>query len=169
MGAGNERLRCGQFREELSPGLDRGRAVDVELDTDAGSSHLYRHDVHDVSPDQERLPLRRDFVTHMAGRVTDDGVRPNAGHDGVRTFEWPPLAGGDVWCGRIARDLEKDLRLGRRFSRNVGRQPEVAVCLRHADFGIAKDAAAVRAIDTADVIGMKMRNEDDVDLIRRIA
>ena len=105
----------------------------------------------------------------MAGCVTDDGVRPNAGHDRVRAFEWPPLPGGDVWCGRIACDLKKDQRLGRRFSRDAGLQPEVAVCLRHADLRIAKDAAAVRAIDTADMIGMKMRNENDVDLIRRIA
>src|SRR6266478_9850012 len=74
-----------------------------------------------------------------------------------------PLTGLDVRCRDGLRTLEERLRIFRRLSSDFRRQPEVAFCLRDVDIGIWKDAISVLSGETADVIGVEVRYQNEVD------
>src|SRR2546425_6027340 len=80
-----------------------------------------------------------------------------------------PLAGLDVGRGDGLRTLEERLRILRRLSSDVRRQPELAFGLRDVNIGIWKDALSVLSGQAADVIGMEVRDQHDVDFFRRVA
>src|SRR5881296_114103 len=80
-----------------------------------------------------------------------------------------PLTGLDVRRGDGLRTLEERLRILRRLSSDFRRQPKVAFGLRDVNIGIWKDALSVLSGQAADVIGMEVRDQNDVDLFRRIA
>src|SRR6266404_4103716 len=80
-----------------------------------------------------------------------------------------PLTGLDVGrCDRL-RTLEERLRILRRLSRDLRRQPKVAFGPRDVNIGIGKDALSVLRSQAADVIGMEMRDQNNVDFFRRVA
>src|SRR5271155_1114053 len=79
-----------------------------------------------------------------------------------------PFTGLDVRRCDGLRTLEERLRILRRLSRDVRRQPKVAFGLRDINIGIWKDALSVLSGQAADVIGMEVRDENDVDLFRRV-
>src|ERR1700680_1527560 len=80
-----------------------------------------------------------------------------------------PLTGLDVRRGDGLRTLEERLRILRRLSSDFRRQPKVAFGLRDVNIGIGKDALSVLSGQAADVIGVEMRGQDEVDVFRRIA
>src|SRR5712671_7438362 len=80
-----------------------------------------------------------------------------------------PLAGLDVWRGDGLRTLEERLRILRRLSGDFRRQPKVAFRLRDVNIGIWKDALSVLSRQAADVIGMEVRDQNEVDFFRRVA
>src|SRR6267378_654638 len=80
-----------------------------------------------------------------------------------------PLAGLDVWRCDVLCTLEERLRILRRLSRDFRRQPNVAFSLRDVDIGIWKDALSVLSSEAADVIGVEVRDHNDVDFFRRVA
>src|SRR5229473_6927965 len=80
-----------------------------------------------------------------------------------------PLTGLDVRRRDGLRTLEERLRVLRRFSSDFRRQPKVAFGLRDVNIGIWKDALSILSGQATDVIGMKVRDQNDVDLFRRIA
>src|SRR2546425_11530650 len=80
-----------------------------------------------------------------------------------------PLTGLHVRRRDRLRTLEEWLCILRRLGSDVGRQPKVAVGLRDVHIGLWKDALSVLSGQTADVIGMKVRNQHDVDVFRRVA
>src|SRR6202051_1256178 len=80
-----------------------------------------------------------------------------------------PLTGLDVRRCDGLRTLEGPLGVLRRLSSDFRRQPEVAFCLRDVDIGIWKDALSVLSGEAADVIGVEMRDQNEVDFVRRIA
>src|SRR5439155_24360480 len=80
-----------------------------------------------------------------------------------------PLTGLDIRSCDGLRTLEERLRILWRLSSDFRRQPKVAFCLRDVDLGIWKDALSVLSGEVADVIGVEMRGQDEVDVIRRIA
>src|SRR5712691_6253417 len=80
-----------------------------------------------------------------------------------------PLSGLDIRRCDGLRTLEERLRILRRLSGNFRRQPKVAFGLRHVNVGIWKDALSVLSGQAADVIGMKVRDQNDVDFFRRVA
>src|SRR5229473_3072494 len=80
-----------------------------------------------------------------------------------------PLTGLDVRRCDGLRTLEERLRILRRFSSDFRRQPKVAFGLRHVNIGIWKDALSVLSGQAADVIGMEVREQNDVDFFRRVA
>src|SRR6266478_9791670 len=80
-----------------------------------------------------------------------------------------PLAGLDVRCCDGLRTLEERLRILRRLGSDFRRQPKVAFCLRDVNLGIGKDALSVLSGQAADVIGMEVRDQNDVDFFRRVA
>src|SRR6266404_6847812 len=80
-----------------------------------------------------------------------------------------PLTGLDVRrCDRL-RTLEEWLCILRRLGSDVRRQPKVAFGLRDVHIGLWKDALSFRRGQTADVIGMEVRDQHGVDFIRRAA
>src|SRR2546428_8382242 len=54
-------------------------------------------------------------------------------------------------------------------SSDFRRQPKVAFGLRDVNIGIWKDTLSVLSGETADVIGMEVRDQNDADFFRRIA
>src|ERR1700738_5005861 len=80
-----------------------------------------------------------------------------------------PLAGLDVRRCDGLRPLEERLRILRRLSSDFRRQPKIAFGLRDVNIGIWKDALSVLSGQAADVIGMEVRNQNDVDFFRRVA
>src|SRR6266436_8838301 len=80
-----------------------------------------------------------------------------------------PLTGLEVRrCDGLCAPEER-LRILRRLSSDFRRQPEVAFGLRDVNLGIWKDALSVLSGQAADVIGMEMRDQNDVDFFRRVA
>src|SRR6266436_5856258 len=73
-----------------------------------------------------------------------------------------PLSGLDVRRCNGLRTLKERLRILRRFSSDFRRQPKVAFRLRDVNIGIWKDALSVLSGQSADVIGMEMRDQNDV-------
>src|ERR1700694_4889807 len=80
-----------------------------------------------------------------------------------------PLTGLDVRRCDGLRTLEERLRILRRFSSDFRRQPKVAFGLRDVNIGMWKYALSVLSGQTADVIGMEVRDQNDVDFFRRVA
>src|SRR6266446_5178604 len=80
-----------------------------------------------------------------------------------------PLTGLDVRRCDGLRTLEERLRILRRLGRDVRRQPKLAFCLRDVNIGIWKDALSVLSGQAADVIGMEMRDQNDVNFVRHTA
>src|SRR5882724_7387951 len=80
-----------------------------------------------------------------------------------------PFTGLDVRRCDGLRTLEERLRILRRFSSDFRRQPKVAFGFRDVNIGIWKDALSVLSGQAADVIGMEVRDQNDVDFFRRVA
>src|ERR1700731_4102071 len=80
-----------------------------------------------------------------------------------------PLTGLNVRRCDGLRTLKERLRILRRFSSDFRRQPKVAFCLRDVNIGIWKDTLSILSGEAADVIGMEVRNQNDVDFFRRVA
>src|SRR5216683_2662409 len=89
--------------------------------------------------------------------------------DWLGTTKRMPLTGLDVRGCDGLRTLEERLRILRRLSGDFRRQPKVAFGLRDVNIGIWKDALSVLSGQAADVIGMEVRDQNDVDLFRRVA
>src|SRR5882672_11629835 len=80
-----------------------------------------------------------------------------------------PLTGLDVRRCDGLRTLEERLRILRRFCSDFRRQPKVAFGLCDVNIGIWKDALPVLSGQPADVIGMEVRDQNEVDFFRRVA
>src|SRR6202140_3504368 len=80
-----------------------------------------------------------------------------------------PLTGLDVRRCDGLRTLEERLRILRRLSSDVRRQPKVAFGLGDVNIGIWKDALSVLSGQAAEVIGMEVCEQNKVDFFGRIA
>src|SRR5580693_7808221 len=89
--------------------------------------------------------------------------------DCLGTTKRVPLAGLDVRRCDGLRTLEERLRILRRLCSDFRRQPKVAFCLREVNISIRKDALSVLSGEAADVIGMEVRDQNEVDFFRRVA
>src|SRR6266481_4208264 len=89
--------------------------------------------------------------------------------DGLGAAERVPLTGLDIRRCDGLRTLEERLRILWRLGGDFRRQPKVAFCLRDVDLGIWKDTLAVLSGKTADVIGVEVRHQNEVDFFRRVA
>src|SRR5260370_22261473 len=123
----------------------------------------------DIAPKQDFLPLRRKFIAGMSRGMTRQRDDLYAVDDWLGATKRVPLASPDRRrCDRL-HTLEERLRIVRSLRSDFGRQPKVAFCLRDVDFGIWKGAISVLSGQAADVIGMEMREQNDVDFFRRVA
>src|SRR6202795_4442815 len=105
----------------------------------------------------------------MSRGMTRQRDELQAGGDWLGATKRVPLTGLDVRRCDGLRTLEERLRILRRLSSDFRRQPEVAFSLRDVDLGIWKDAISVLSGKAADVIGVEVRDQNDVDVFRRIA
>src|ERR1700737_179803 len=105
----------------------------------------------------------------MPGGMTREWDELHAVHDRLGPTERMPLAGLDVRRRDVLRTLEERLCILRRLGCDFWRQPKVAFCLRDIDLGVRKDAIPVLCGETADMIGVEVRDQDEVDLFLRVA
>src|SRR5712671_2323986 len=89
--------------------------------------------------------------------------------DCLGATERMPFTGLDIRRCDGLRTLEERLRILRRLGRDFRRQPKVAFSLRDVDLGIWKDALSVLRGETADMIGVEVRHQNEVDFFRRVA
>src|SRR5439155_4382969 len=80
-----------------------------------------------------------------------------------------PLTGLDVRRCDGLRTLEERFRILRRLSSGFRRQPKVAFGLRDVNIGIWKDALSLLSGQAADVVGMEVCDQNDLDFFRRVA
>src|SRR5713101_7834622 len=105
----------------------------------------------------------------MARGMSRQGNEFHAVDDGLGATKRVPLTRLDVRrCDRL-RTLEEWLYIPRSLGSDVRLQPKIAFGLRDVHIGMWKDALAVLGGQTADVIGMEVRDQHDVDVFRRIA
>src|SRR6202011_5410692 len=120
-------------------------------------------------PKKDVLSLGRKFIPGMPRGMTSQRNELHAIDDCLGTTKRVPLTGLDVRRCDGLRTLEERLRILRRLSSDFRRQPKVALGLRHVNIGIWKDALSVQSGQAADVIGMEVRDQNEVDLFRRVA
>src|SRR3984893_6715282 len=89
--------------------------------------------------------------------------------DWLGAAERVPLTGLDIRRCDGLRTLEERLRILWRLGSDFRRQPKIAFCLCDVDLGIGKDALSVLSGKAADVIGVEVRHQNEVDFFRRIA
>src|SRR5260370_25488216 len=105
----------------------------------------------------------------MSGGMTRQRDELHAVDYWLGAAERMPLAGLDIRRCDGLRTLEERLRILWRLGSDFRRQPKVAFCLRDVDLGIWKDAISVLSGETADVIGVEVRDQNKVDFFRCVA
>src|SRR5882757_5589181 len=143
--------------------------VDVENRGDLGMLQLDALCVDDVAPKQDFLSLRREFIAGMSGRMTRQRHELHAVDDWLGATKRVPLTGLDIRRCDGLRTLEERLRILWRLGSDFRRQPKVAFGLRYVDLGIWKDTLSVLSGETADVIGVEVRHQNEVDFFHRVA
>src|SRR6266403_5529953 len=98
----------------------------------------------------------------MSRGMTRQRDELHAVDDSLGASKGVPLTGLDVRRCDGLRTPEERLRILRRLSGDFRRQPKVAFGLRDVHIGIWKDALSVLSGQTADVIGMEVRGQNDV-------
>src|SRR5260370_35990881 len=89
-------------------------------------------------------------------------------YDWLGATERVPFTGLDVRRCDGLRTLEERLGILRRLSSDFRRQPKVAFGLRDVHIGIGKDALSVLRPEAADVIGMEVRDQAEIDFFRPV-
>src|SRR6266403_1630776 len=156
-------------RQQLLPRRRSRSLVDVENRGDLGMLQLDAQCMDDVAQKQDFLSLGRKFIASMSRGMTSQRDELHAGDDWLGATKRVPLAGLDVRRCDALRALEERLRILRRFSSDFRRQPKVAFGLRDVNIGIWKDALSVLSGQAADVVGMEVCDQNDVDFFRRVA
>src|SRR6266403_1836978 len=105
----------------------------------------------------------------MSRGVTMQRDDLHAVDDWLGATERVPFTGLDVRRCDGLRTLEERLRILRRLSSDFRRQPKVAFGLGDVNIGIGKDPLSVLRREATDVIGMEVRDQNEVDFFRRVA
>src|SRR5260370_36008805 len=158
-----------EARLQLIPRCRSRSLVDVENRGDLGMLQLDALCMDDIAAKQDCLSLRRKFIAGMSRGMTRQRDDLHAVDDWLGPTERVPLTGLDVRRRDGLGTLEERLRILRCLSSDFRRQPKVAFGLRHVNIGIWKDALSVLSGETADVIGMEVREQNEVDLFQRVA
>src|SRR5258708_14298255 len=169
MRPGDQNMLARERRQQLKPRRRSRILVDVENRGDLGMLQLDALCMDDVAPKQDFLSLRRKFIAGMSRSMTRQRDELHAVDDWLGATKRVPLT--DLYVRRCdgLRTLEERLRILRRLSSDFRRQPKVAFGLRDVNIGIRKDALSVLSGQAADVIGMEVRDQKDVDCFRRVA
>src|SRR2546427_11167717 len=157
-----------ELRQQSILGRCSRNRVDVEDHRDLGMLQLDALCMDDVAPKQDLLSLGRKFIAGMSRGMTRQRDELHAVDDWLGTPKRVPLTGLDVRGCDGLRTLEEPLRILWRLSGDFRRQPKVAFCLRDVNIGIWKDALSVLSGQAADMIGMEVRDQNDVDFFGRV-
>src|SRR4029077_1417063 len=103
----------------------------------------------------------------MSRGMTTERDDLHAANDLIGVGKRAPLSGLDVGRCDALWTPEELLCFLRRLSGNFLRQPKVVICPCHIDVGIWKDDPSVLSRKAADVVGVEVRDQDDVDFFRR--
>src|SRR6266404_1846479 len=103
----------------------------------------------------------------MSRGMTRQRDELHAGDDWLGATKRVPLTSLDVRRCNGLRTLEERLRILRRLSRDFLRQPKVTFGLRDINIGVWKNALSVLSGQAANVIGMEVRDQNEVDFFRR--
>src|ERR1700720_4415358 len=159
----DQNILARELRQQLIPRRRSRSLVDVENRGDLGMLQLDSLCMDDVAPKQNFLSLRRKFIAGMSGGVTRQRHDLHSVDNWLGATERVPFTGLDVRRCDGLRTLEERLRILRRLGSDFRRQPKVAFCLRDVNIGIWKDTLSILSGETADVIGMEVRDQNDVD------
>src|SRR5712671_4081571 len=165
----NHNILAREPRQQLLPRRRSRTLVDVENRSDLRMLQLDAQCMDDVAQKQDFLSLGRKFIAGMSRGMTSQRDELHAVDDWLGASKRVPLTCLDVRGGDALRALEERLRILRRLSSDFRRQPKVAFGLRDVDIGIWKDTLSVLSGQAADVIGMEVRDQNDVDFFRRVA
>src|ERR1700692_3121361 len=105
----------------------------------------------------------------MRGGMTRQGDELHAVDDGLGAGKSGPLTGLDVRRRDGLRTLKELLRLLWRLSSDFRRQPKIAIRFRDVDLGIRKYSLSILCGEPADVIGMWVCGQNDVNFFWRVA
>src|SRR6202158_2501835 len=158
-----------ELRQQLLPRRRSRSLVDVENRGDLGMLQLDSLCMDDVAPKEDFLSLRQKFIAGMSRGMTWQRNELHAVDDWLGATKRVPLAGLDVRRCDGLRTLEERVRILWRLSSDFPRQPKVAFGLRDVNIGVGKDLLSILSAQSADVIGMEVRNQNDVDFFRRVA
>src|ERR1700682_1376167 len=165
----DQNILARELRQQLIPRRRSRSLVDIKNRVDLGMLQLDSLCMDDVAPKQNFLSLGRKFIAGMSRGMTRQRDDLHAVDDWLGATERVPLTGLDVRRCDGLRTLEERLRILRRLCSDFRRQPEAAFGLRDINLGIWKDALSVLSGQAADVIGMEVREQDDIDFFRRVA
>src|SRR3977135_3612501 len=104
----------------------------------------------------------------MSRGVTRQGNESHAVDDWLGATKRGPLTGLYVRCCDVLCTLGERLPILRRLSSDFRRQPKVAFGLRDINIGIWEDALSILSGQAADMIGMEVRDQNDVDFFWRV-
>src|SRR6266852_2643349 len=156
-------------RQQLIPCPCSRSGVNVEDYRELGVLQLDALCMHGVAPKQDFVSLRRKLIAGMSRGMTRQRDELHAVDDCLGATKRVPLTGLDVRrCDGLCT-LEERLRILRRLGSDFRREPKVAFCLRDVDLGIWKDALSVLSGETADVIGVEVRDQNKVHFFRCVA
>src|SRR5258708_5381943 len=165
----NQNILARELMQQLIPcRCSRSRVV-VEDHRDLGMLQLDALCMDAVAPKQDLLSLRGKLIAGMSRGMTRQRDELHAVDDRLGATERVPLTGLDIRRSDGLRTLKERLRILRSLGSDFRRQPKVAFCLRDVDLGIWKDTLSVLSGETADVIGVEVRHQNEVDFFRRIA
>ena len=158
-----------ELKQQLLPCRCSRNRVNVEDHREFGMLQLDALCMHGVAPKQDLLSLRRKLISGMSRGMTRQRDELHAVSDRLGTSKRAPLAGLDVWRCDGLRTLEERLCVLWRLGSDFRRQPKVAFSFRNVNICVWKDTLSVLSGQAADVIGVEVRDQDDVDFFRRIA
>src|ERR1700731_993239 len=105
----------------------------------------------------------------MSRSMTRQRHELHAVDDWLGATKGVPLTGLDIRRCDGLRTLEERLRILRRLGSDFRRQPKITFSLCDVDLGIWKNAISVLSGEAAGVIGMEMRDQNEVDFFWRVA
>src|SRR5216684_8770031 len=165
----DQNILARELRQQLIPRRRSRSLVDVKYRGDLGMRQLDALCMDDIATKQDFLSLGRKLIAGMSRGMTRQRDELHAVDDWLGATKRVPLTGLDVRRGDGLRTLEERLRILRRLSRDFRRQPKVAFGLRDVNIGIWKYALSVLSGQSADVIGMEVREQNEVDFFRSVA
>src|SRR5229473_5057184 len=162
-------ILVGELGQQLTPCRCSRSPVDVEDHRDLGMLQLDALCMDGVAPKQDLFSLRRKLIAGMSRGMTQQGDELHAVDDWLGAAKRVPLTGLDIRRCDGLRTLEERLRILRSLGCDLWRQPKVALSLRDVNLGIWEDAISIVTGQAADMIGVEVRDQNEVDLFRRIA